>query len=424
MRGRLRLLVAATTSAVIVAFVVPLVLLVHRLAWDRAVSDGQQEAQRISAALLTASDGRAVEDLVASYADAVDRVGVVLPDGRVVGDGSAGEEGVRLARGGAGVTQVVGEDPVVYLPTLVDEGTLVVRVQVPEAQTNLGVARATVTVCALGLLLLGGSLVVADRLARTVSRPFDELADAADAMREGDLDLRVPEDGLPEAAALGRALNGLAARVEELLVAEREVVADLSHRLRTPVTALRLDAEAVGDRETADRLREHVDHLERAVDAIVADARRPVRAAVTASCDVPAVVAGRVGFWAPLAEDQGRALTLDLPGRGLVANIDARELADVVDVLVDNVFAHTPEGCAVHVAVEDVPGRGVAVVVEDAGPGLPSTGLVERGASGGGSSGLGLDIARRAAEASGGTLALGRSALGGARVRVLLGRAR
>ncbi len=151
-------------------------------------------------------------------------------------------------------------------------------------------------------------------------------------------------DGPPEVEALGRSLNRLADRVVELLALEREQAADLSHRLRTPVTALRLDVDQIDDPQVAERLRGHVDNLVRTVDQVVADARRPVRADLESRCDAAQVVRERVEFWSALAQDQDRAVggRLD-PGPVLVA-VDAADLADALDALLDNVFAHTPDG--------------------------------------------------------------------------------
>ena len=97
--------------------------------------------------------------------------------------------------------------------------------------------------------------------------------------------------GTEETEELARALNGLAERTGELLAAERAAVGDLSHRLRTPVTALRLDAEAVDDPELAARLQEHIAVLQRTIDAIVA--RRAARCGPTSAptCDAAATVA-------------------------------------------------------------------------------------------------------------------------------------
>lgn len=89
----------------------------------------------------------------------------------------------------------------------------------------------------------------------------------------GDLTARVVPTGPPEIREVGTALNRLAERIRELLQSDRETVADLSHRLRTPVTALRLDAEALRDPEEAERLSGDVDELQRAVDRIIRAAR-------------------------------------------------------------------------------------------------------------------------------------------------------
>src|SRR5207248_5326441 len=94
-------------------------------------------------------------------------------------------------------------------------------------------------------------------------------------------------------------------------------------------------------------------------------------------------------------------------------------LADVIDALIGNVFAHTPEGSAFDITVRRV-GSLVTLAVDDSGPGFANVGVLERGVSGAGSTGLGLDIARRVVESAGGTLHLDRSPSGGGRVELLL----
>jgi signal transduction histidine kinase len=91
--------------------------------------------------------------------------------------------------------------------------------------------------------------------------------------------------------------------------------------------------------------------------------------------------------------------------------VSADDLAAAVDALLGNVFAHTPDGTGMSVDVRHRDGGGALVTVADTGPGLDVT-SVERGRSGGGSTGLGLDIARRTAEASGGALRVASSARG------------
>ena len=157
----------------------------------------------------------------------------------------------------------------------------------------------------------------------------------------------------------------------ELLALEREQAADLSHRLRTPVTALRLDVDQIDDPQVAERLRGHVDNLVRTVDQVVADARRPVRADLESRCDAAQVVRERVEFWSALAQDQDRAVGGRLDAGPLLVAVDAADLADALDALLDNVFAHTPDGTAFAVDLAAQPEGGARVEVSDAGPGFP-----------------------------------------------------
>jgi signal transduction histidine kinase len=101
--------------------------------------------------------------------------------------------------------------------------------------------------------------------------------------------------------------------------------------------------------------------------------------------------------------------------------VSADDLATCVDALLGNVFAHTPEGAAFAVRLSRRAGGGAWLVVSDDGPGFGAADPTTRGQSSGGSTGLGLDIARRTAEASGGTLIIGRSASGGGSVTLGLG---
>ena len=125
----------------------------------------------------------------------------------------------------------------------------------------------------------------------------------------------------------------------------------------------------------------------------------------------------RVTFWGALAEDQVRPMGVTLAPGPLLVPVAQDDLSDVVDVLVDNVFAHTPDGTPFEVRMEEEGGH-VVLVVEDRGPGLRSrSGHVRTG-----STGLGLDIVRRTAAAGGGELRSGPATPTGARVEVRLPR--
>jgi signal transduction histidine kinase len=95
------------------------------------------------------------------------------------------------------------------------------------------------------------------------------------------------------------------------------------------------------------------------------------------------------------------------------------DLAAALDALLENVFAHTPDGTPMCVEVSRLTDGGGRVVISDGGPGLNAV-AAGRGVSAVGSTGLGMDIARRTAEAAGGAMLTGTSVLGGAAVELTL----
>lgn len=431
MRRRILLLVAATTSAVVLAFVIPLCLLVRTMAADRALAEADQEARNVAVLVSSLHDSEVLEDAVATTdARSVGATTVVLPDGQMLGRDrdavtpSAAE--LERARSGSAFTARGKTGTLIVVPVVTADGTDVVSTWVPAEEMRRGVARAWALITMLGLGLTGLALLIADRLGRRVSTPVTRVALIADRLREGDLGARAVPEGPPETQALATALNRLAERIEELLLLERTAVADLSHRLRTPVTALRIDVERVADENLAERLRRHVGNLQRSVDAIVKDARRPVRHGLDLTCDAVAVVRATVEFWSPLAEDQGRRLAIDLAEGPLMVEMDAVDLRDVVDILIDNVFAHTPDGTPFGVSLrrrttDSGTSGGVLLEVVDSSAAGRAAAAPPEPASGGdvGGSGLGLSIARRAVGSRGGELHV-KSTQGGTRVTVLL----
>ena len=277
------------------------------------------------------------------------------------------------------------------------------------------------------LLLAGGSIALlligavgGELVTRRITRPLIDTARTANALSAGDVSARAPTDGPREVAEVGTALNRLADRIDDLIAAERETVADLSHRLRTPLTALRLDAESLPNQSDADLVGEHVSALERTLTAIIRAARRPQREGRMPGCDATTVVGERITFWSALTEDQNRVATISLPADPLPVRCSAEDLAAAVDALLENVVAHTPEETAFSVRLEATE-AGARLVVSDEGPGLgPDAG--ERGRSDRGSTGLGLSIARQVAEASGGSMTIGSSPSGGAAITLDLNR--
>jgi len=401
MRRSLATLIAATTSLVLIAFLVPTALLVRSEAAERATSTASLEAQSIA---------QLVPDLQEGSLPADGRTTVFLPDGRVIGAPADRSASVQLAeRGGAFVAETDGgREVLVGVPSLT-EGTSVVRLFVPDSALYAGVVRTWGLLALLGLALFALGVVVADRLARRLVGSVTALAATADRLAGGDLDARVRPEGPAEVQRVGAELNRLAERIEDLLDAARQETADLAHRLRTPLTALRLDVEGLRNRADAERLRAGVQTLAAEVDEIIRTARRPERAGVRAGADAAAVARDRMRFWSALAEDTCRPLSGVIPDHPVVVGVGDEDLAAAFDVLLDNAFRHTPDGTPVRLVVT-TEGR---VWVEDAGPGMAPAARADRAP---GTTGLGLDIARRTAEAAGGTLTVESSELGGARV--------
>ena len=423
MRLRIILLVIVASSLVLVSLLVPFALVLRTLVTDRAVSSATARAQSMAlqVAALPASNLR-LAVTKANTQDKATPVTVFLPDRTVLGPAGRSNE-MRLARTGRSVTHVVpgGVDVLVAAHEL-SGGPAVIRVYVPDAQVRQGVDRAWLLLGAASLFVLALAVTIAGWLARSPVRRLDGVARTAERLAAGDLSARAELAGPPQVRRAGAGLNRLARRIGELLAYERETIADVSHRLRTPMTALRIDAESLRDQAERTQVLSDLDALERTVDEVIRATRRPARIGLV-TCDAVAVVAERTAFWRPLAEDTDRAMTVELADGELPVLVSGDDLRTCMDVLLENVFAHTPDGAALAVRLRRRAAGGAWLVVTDDGPGFGNTDPTERGSSTGGSTGLGLDIVRRIAEASGGTLTIGSSVSGGGSVTLGLGAA-
>jgi signal transduction histidine kinase len=404
-RRQITLLVAATTSVVLLAFLLPAASLVARVAEARALDAARAQLQFLIPSVGLDDRAQVMANLIGTSPDLTVAVrwtdDAWLDETGALADGDApasptlmeGADGTRLVQ-----------------PVRRVDGTAVIEVFVPAAQLHAGVTRTWLVLGGLGVVLLLLALGVADLLARSLTRPVTDLAATAHRLGSGDLSARATPAGPPEVRDVATAVNRLAGRIDELLAAERESAADLAHRLRTPLTALRLDVEGLPDADRA-RLLADVDAVGQGIDEVISEARRPIREGLGAGCDATAVVGERVHFWSVLAEEEGRAVTVELPGVPLPVRVAAADLGAAVDALLGNVFSHTPDGTAFAVAVRARAAGGAELTVSDTGLGTEPA-AVERGSSGGGSTGLGLDIARRTAEASGGELRIASSPAG------------
>lgn len=422
MRRRLAVLALAITSLVVIAFTVPLILVVRREARERAQIGAETQAQTFAALLavtLAGAETLSRASIVDSLGDLPAGVGVVLPDGETIGDialASDAAAAVRLGVPSAGFTTDGWE---VGIPVQSRVGVVGVVAVASNQELTRGVGTATLILGLVGIVVIGAAVAVADRLGRSLVRPVDELAGVARRLGEGDLEARAAVMEPPEVAAVGAALNLLAERLSSMITAERESLADLSHRLRTPLTGLRLQAERLPETEDRRALMDGVDRMQTAVDGLIV-AVRSGRASSDQS-DMAEVVRGHLEFWAVLAIEQDRSVTAIIDPGPLPVPVGADELGSMVDGLIGNVFSHTKPGTAFEVRLWRDQTSGVVLVVGDAGPGFPpGVDSLRRGVSGAGSTGLGLDIALRVAERCGGAVRLGRARLGGAEIEVRL----
>ncbi|WP_435216830.1 sensor histidine kinase [Streptomyces sp. bgisy034] len=435
MRWALVKVCLAVTTMVVVAFAVPLGLVIREMARDRAFSNAEREAAAVAPALSITTDRDQLERVVASAgSDSGMAVHIPASTDKASGGTSAVDLGRQRAaaadiatvrRLGRASTSDVPGGSTLLQPVALSSGEIaVVEVFVPDAEVTNGLTTAWTVLAGVGLTLIVGSVAVADRLGVRMVRPAQRLVEGAHELGEGKLGARVPEEGPTELRLAAVAFNSMADQVVQLLANERELAADLSHRLRTPLTVLRLNAASLGDGPAAEQTRTAVAQLEREVDTIIRTAReakpQTVAAGPGAGCDAAEVVRERMTFWSALAEDEGRKVRVagvDRPVRIPVARAD---LAAALDALLGNVFRHTTEGTAFAVDVHNGEDA-VIVLVSDAGPGIsdPEAAMARgRGSGSAGSTGLGLDIVRRLAESTGGDVRIGSSVLGGTEVRI------
>jgi signal transduction histidine kinase len=421
-RRRLALLSLATTALVVIAFLIPLGLLVRRQAMDRARLDAERTAQAtaslIALTVTFETDAGAIESTLGPLEPGTI---VVLSSGTVFGEplasqGSLVDEALVQQ---ATISDLVEGGWELALPVIGRDASAVVDVFVTDEELTRGVTEAWLLLALLGVLLIGVAAWVADRLGQRLVKPIGDLATAARKLGDGDLDTRVQIGEPDEIREVGESFNWLAGRLEDLIAEEREAAADLSHRLRTPLTSLRLQAEQVSDSQERQEVLGQIDRLEQAIDQVIV-ATRSKRPVGQSSSELTAVVSKRFAFWSVLAEEQGRPTTLTIDPSPVWVDLSSEAIEALVDALIGNVFSHTEPGTAFTLTAGARNGR-PRLEVGDEGPGFPPGDLAVRGVSGAGSTGLGLDIVRRTAGLVGGSMEMNHRPGGGAVVRVWLG---
>jgi signal transduction histidine kinase len=305
-------------------------------------------------------------------------------------------------------------------------GVVALRISVTAAAAD--VARRWLLIVLGALTAAVGFVLLATVLARWVLRPLAQLERGVLAVTAGRGGTHVPGlGGPPELRALAVSFNRMSDAVVAAADKERQLVADASHQLRNPMAALRLRVDSLAPDVAPAALAGYhslateVERLEALLDGLLALASADEVAAHPELghdtwCWPDVVVRARLAAWRPAARDAGVRLVDELPpdhdAIGPVGCTDS-ELAQILDVLLDNAIRYAGRGAAVRVRADRQPGA-VRLVVEDSGPGLPdadrarATQRFWRAAKDGNGpgTGLGLAIAERLVTARAGSLRL------------------
>ncbi|MDT7580140.1 MAG: hypothetical protein QOK35_1404 [Pseudonocardiales bacterium] len=305
----------------------------------------------------------------------------------------------------------VGSDPITE--TLPVWPGAVITLAEPREVLRTEQLQVTLIVLLLVVLSVGTGAVVATVTARRLAEPLRDVADRAARLGAGDFRSAPHRHGIPELDRVSDVLDTSAGALAELVQRERNLVGDVSHQMRSRLTALqlRLDEltthpdpsvgkEALAALEQAERLSGVLDEL--------LQAARAARAAGAEPTDLRDTLAGIVEEWQPRLRASGRSLKVRVPER-LLARVTPARIREAVGALLENAARH---GAGTVTLAARATEHGLQVEVGDTGTGVPEElipHVFDRGVSVGSSTGLGLALARALVEADGGRLELSRA---------------
>ena len=306
-----------------------------------------------------------------------------------------------------------------------------VRASVPTSRVDSLVMRYWLVLGSIALIVLSVVALAGMWLARWVSHPLTDLRDATRAAEAGDLAVRADVgEGPEEVREVARAFNDMVGRLDVLVGTQEQFVADASHQLRSPLTALRLrvenlryDADGTAAAELDGALGE-VDRLALLVNGLLALARADRRAPARSPEEIAPVLEGRAESWRAAAAEAGLEIAVAAE-TGLRCELSPGALEQVLDNLIANAIHAAPPGTVVTLSAA-ARERGAEIAVSDEGPGMAEEEREHafdrfwRGQDDRRGSGLGLAIVKRLVEADGGTVRLDEASGGGLRAVVRL----
>ncbi|MGF6883874.1 signal transduction histidine kinase [Nocardia sp. GAS34] len=314
----------------------------------------------------------------------------------------------------AGASQV--SDPVVRSLSMGTFGSL--RMEAPSGRMHEMQWQAVGGVALLALASMSSGVAVAMVTARRVADPLRDVAARAARLALGDFRLETRRHRITELDRVSDVLDAAAVEIAGRLQREHALVADVSHQLRSRLTAVRLRLDELSEHpdpavvHEAEEAMAQVDRLTAAIDELVR-ASRDENASDRDPVAVVEELRGVVAEWRHPFAEAGRSLILSGDPM-LRAPVTGSRLREALAVLVDNALMHGAGDCTVSVrTVYGGPDREplVAVEVADEGDGVSdelAPHIFDRGFSGAGSTGVGLALARALIEADGGRLELQR----------------
>jgi two-component system sensor histidine kinase BaeS len=238
---------------------------------------------------------------------------------------------------------------------------------------------------------------------RRMTRPMGNLVDAAGRIEAGDYSARVPETGPQDMRSVARAFNAMSARLKASDEQRRSFLADVAHELRTPLSVIRGQAEAIADGVYPGDAAHLAPILEatQSLDRLIEDLRTLVLTDAGSlilqkePTDLSALAAETVDSFKVQAEAADISLSTNITDNPPPVEVDAARIRGVIGNLLSNAIRHTPAGGSVTVEVS-MSGEGQIITVTDTGTGIPPELLphvFERFMKGAGSSGTGLGLA-------------------------------
>ncbi|MGI5456601.1 sensor histidine kinase [Streptomyces sp. CA-249302] len=287
----------------------------------------------------------------------------------------------------------------------------------------------------LAVLVLAAAAAIGAYAARRITAPLRELNSMASKFSDGDLTARSPVTGPPETQTLARTLNQGAERLDTLVASQRIFVADASHQLRTPLTALRLSLDNIADgvddefvREDVEQATAEVVRMSRLVNGLLVLARAEAKVTAAEPLSLTDIVRERLSVWRPAADERGVTITLrgSADGRPTVL-ASPGHLDQVLDNVLSNALEVSPDGGTITVGVESKADE-VVLSVLDEGPGMSDAEKSRafdrfwrgQGLTGRSGSGLGLSVVKQLVTDDGGTVTLRDAPDGGLCVSITL----